>query len=339
MRILMLLTAAALALPSPAPASPTVSQSQADTVAGELPAFGAWLGRANAIHEPVQADLGGLGERWQQLQSIGYRRGGAEFRAAVDRSLALIAQARAQAEAIDTPAFASLEMPDDIHPATIRRNMIRTYDELGVAIGQFIPLADAFGSGDAAAVTAAGRRLFASLRVVLDTQVLLRRASLGAIPPEEAAWEVTNIEYLYIRTMGRLFEGVEQKMEGRPDPSLSADLLALADEFEATAGRGSEKLEAQIAELGESADALEIVGDRAGLDVVRRAARVSAALRPAFPIARRVAALLRAGVGSDRSRPPSMADINALVGGLRSVRGELDAVTHEENAALAAPVR
>lgn len=339
MRILGLLLAVTLALPSPAVPRTAITQSQAEAVASELPAFGAWLARLNAIHEPVQQDLSGFRARWQQFQRVGSQQGADEFRAAVSRSLTAIAAARAEAQALEAPPFDALDMPEDVHPRALRRNMIRTYDELHRAIAQFLPVVDAIGTGDAAASATAGRRLLDSLGIVLDTQVLLRRASLAATPREDAAWQVANVDYLYVRAAARLFKGLQRATEGRGDATLATDLLALAEEFDATARSGSEGLETQIAGFAETVAALEASGDRAELDAVRRAERVYGALRPIFPIARRMARMLREGVGSDRSRPVSFPQISALFGNLTPIRRELDAIARAEGAALIAPVK
>jgi hypothetical protein len=335
MRFQILLLAALLALPIPAVASPATEQSQGDVVASELAGFGRWLVRLNAIHEPVQENLGAFRGHWARFEATGYRQGGAEFRAAVAQTLTVIRQAEAGVEALDAPDFAALEMPEDVRTASLRRDLIRTYRELHNAMSQFVPVATALERGDAGAAATAGRRLFEGLRIVLDTQVSLRRAAMSATPREEAAWEVTNLEYLFARTASRLFKGLHEQMEGRTDRALAADLRALAGEFETTAEQGSEKLEAQYASFGEAAEGLERSGDRAGLDVVRRAQRVYASLRPAFPLARRVAGTLREAAGG----PLPLARINALFLALQPYRQELDALARAESEALAAPIQ
>lgn len=342
LRTALLAIAACLAWPAAAvPTQPPESEAQVSVAAidAEMRAYGEWMTRILALQAPVQNQLTALGPAWQSAQAEGItpRQLAERVRPSVARALAVIDAAISALDALERPEFASLDLPEDVRPAAIVRQLQAVNRQLRSAIDAFNPLLDALQNNDMAAVEASGTRLLASLGLVLESQVVLARASQAATPRDDPSWALGNFELIFFRTGARLFAAWRPFEPPRVDEALPADMIALADELEANAERGAQRLDAELETFAaELADA-QGRGDASHVMVLRRAIAAFTVTRGYFPLSRELGAILRAEAALVRGQPVTQESTVRFFGRLRPIRERMEEIGRQAVARMADP--
>lgn len=327
LRFLLVVAAAALVWASPSAAQQRTTPGEVAAIEAEMTAYGAWLGRVQEIEAPLQRELAGLSASYRQGTADGERAAAADqFRATINRILALADSTNALLEALDQPEVSALELPEDISPAAIVRDMAQLNRRIRDLIDGFNPLIDARLRGDSAALEAAANQLFAGLGQLFDSQILLARASLAATPHEDASWEVANFDLLFLRAGARIVAAFQPRSRARVDAALTGDLLALAEEIDANSRRGETRVEAELADLAATIADAEADGDTGSVAILRRVAAMFSELRGYFPLSRELAALLRAEAPAYRARALAQADFTRIFAQIQTIRNRMEAI-------------
>jgi hypothetical protein len=319
-------------LPPDSPAPPSVARIDAETAA-----YGAWLHAVNRIVAELHADFDAVRESWGPII-----RGGPDARVTIARARAQIArllsridEANARLAALDAPDIGSLPFPDDLLPPNLTREMIALHRGLRGAIEGFNTLFEAIERSDLSASAAAYTRIMRSMRLVYEGQVVLTRASLASTARDQSPWNVINVRLLFLRAMTRLIAAWPDDLRMSRDPSLSADLLAIAAELEATATEGGTRIETELLGYAAEAERAERDGNADTIRLMRRLNAVLTAVRDAFPLARDLAAALRAGAATAANGTIRIEALGQAVRSIMPLKARFDAIALRESAALA----
>lgn len=332
-----LIVAAFVAAPAaavPTRTDPRAAEAQPDPLArlnGELTTFGTWLTRATEIELRVQQQLAGLYPALQQGQTSGEQ----GIRAYVRRALTEIDAADAELGALELPQLEVLPLPDEMRPATLVAQVRRLNRDIRAVFAGIPPLLDSAGS-DPAAFTAGARRLYANMRLIFESQIVLLRAQQAATQRDDVTWEVIGFEVTMLRAAHRIF-GAYDPFQASVDRTLSADVVALADELDGNLREARRKLQAELARDQEDLAQAERRGDRAAVRTLQRLIRLTEITADYFPLAERLSAHLRDSAGLLRDRPLSLELLTRVFMPLREMRAALDALTLRHTRELAAP--
>lgn len=279
--VALLCAAPAVAAPQPRADSSNTAQS----VARELEAYGAFLTQLQQAQQPLHDRLVELQGRWANLDWSGDLAASATaFRSYSAEMDALILATDRQMATLPIPAVKELQLPADLMPARTRDEMMRMNRETGVLVGRFGPLLDAAIQNDIAAVRSAAGALLRSGRTLLESQILLIRASQAGVEDADSAWEAQNVDLILAQGMLRGLEAMIRLQEQQADPSFAADMRALAARARATGLEGGQKTDAELLEMREVlADARRSgAADEAGL--ARTAINILETSRPLFAL-------------------------------------------------------
>ena len=321
----------------PLPATPTTETvtPSVETVSQEMTGFGAWMTRLQEIVRPLQVELAGLRGAWQEATRGGARDGVAGFRDYVRRVEAAIDGADAGLRALDTPAFAALDLAEDLRPASVVRDMLRVNQETRVLVRNFLPLLDSISGNDPRAMQAATGELMRSVGVVLDSQIVFARAAIVSTEREEAAWEAGHIQLLFFRAMQRALNAWPNAMRGTADESLDDDFEQMARELDGHAQTGSAKNQAAIARLGGEARGLAEEGDEPRAQIIRRVAAIYAVSENYFGLGRDIATALRESAQIARRRPFTIDALGEVMTAISRWRPRFDEIAQQESAIMA----
>jgi hypothetical protein len=342
LRSLILLVAALAARPALAvPTQPPAQEAEVSPTAidAEMRRYGEWMARVMALQSPVQTQLSALGPAWQAARAEGgtSRQLVESIRPTVARTLAVIDTAISELNALEKPRFAALDLPAEVRPAAIVEELLGLNRQLRTTIDAFNPMLDAALNNDLAAVEATGIRVLASLRLVLESQVVITRASQAATPRDDPAWALGNFELIFYRSGARLFAAWHPFEPPRVDDSLPADMIALAGELEVNAEQGAQRLDAELESYaGELADAQER-GDASAAAVLSRGIAAFTITRGYFPLSRELAAILRAEAASMRGRPTTQESTVRFFNRLRPIRERMEEIGRQTVARMAEP--
>jgi len=333
--LLPIAAAASLAGGLAAAAAPPRSRPVASArVAQDLRAYGEWLARLDAIERPLQAGLAGLGARWAEAGRLPDPRAAAAlFRPVVARMAALVEETNARLRALSVPDLSSLRLIEGLRPAEVVGQMIRINSGIRDVVDAYNLLMDSLASADPRAADAAGQRMMEGIGLVFDGQIVFTRASLAATPRAEARWEMINVQLLYLRAVARAHASWPHARARTPDPGLAPDLLAIAAELETTASEGTAKLDGLIARTEAAGAEAGRARDRGRALALRRSAAMLRVDRRIFPLARRLAAILRDGAAALDGRPITPANFADLSRPLQQVHEAIEAILRDESAA------
>jgi hypothetical protein len=336
----ILILAALAASPAvAAPASQTQPGARAEpdpaaAIETELVAFGAWINRANAIQQRSQGLVMGLGPAVQQINASGAPAGErmARIRTALQQALSAADASAAEFEALDTPAFPGIDLPDELRPAALKQRMLELTRSQRSLIADLLRALDT-SVADPAAFRSAVEGLFRSITAIYDSQILLARATMESAPRDSSERAIHSFEVALLRGMYRLFRAYSP-FEPAIDRTLSADLAALAGEIDGQIRSGEVFLTAELAEVeSELADG-DVEGSEAAL--LRRAIAAISISRDYFEPARRLSAHFRALSQSLRGQILTEATLASVVAPLRQFRVDMDAVAMRQNQIIAA---
>ncbi|MGQ0660508.1 hypothetical protein [Sphingosinicella sp.] len=334
---LILLIAAAFIFTSPALSRSTMTAQppSAERLDTDLASYGRFLGEIARIQQPVQQQLSRLQGEWRAATQQGDPRIASErFRPVIARALAVIAEANSAFRSLQAPDLAPLDLPEDIRPAELVRQMIRTNEQAANVIEGYQPLLDAMIRNDAAAAGVAANGLISGVRLLLESQILLTRAAMATTPREESSWEMQNVELVFYRSAVRTLSAWPRSGGSPTDPTLASDLRAMADELERTAEEGTAKLEREMADFSAQIPELERGNDAASASILRRTMAALSVDREIFVVARDLAAVLRRG--ADSIGPTiSLADLTRLFSHAQTFRARFDDIIRREAAAVA----
>ena len=244
-----------LAMTGATPASAWVQRAEAEQgelgqVADDAAAYGQWLERLNAASSGMTLALQQLSPKWAAATaSSDPQASAAQFRPVIAETRQAVASAAARVRAMDTPSFTSMDLTADISTPVLKTQMLEVAEQTDALIESFNPLLDAMVRNDAAAVNAAGVKLFAGLRLLMRTQERMARASLLTSDKTKAEYESMRFQQLFFRGGERLVSGAERRIMGQADPAFAADMFALSNDFESNAVEGRKRLDVEIAEF------------------------------------------------------------------------------------------
>lgn len=328
---------------APAAAVPTTSERPGAEIASDPVAridadmvrYGTWLQRANEIEARVQQQLTGMYPALQQMQAASgsFEERTGRFRAYIQRAVAEIDAADAEIGALELPRLTTLELPEDLRPATIITQIRHLNRDMRALLADFLPLIDAIHSNPRA-VEAGAMRLYANLRLIFESQIVLLRARQAATARDDTNWEVLSFELSFLRAALRIFRAYDP-FEPRIDRALPDDLIALADELDGNLRQAREKLVAELAGLNRNLAEAERRGDGTQATALRRVVRVMETIGDYFPLVEQLSMHLREGAGLVRGRPLSQALLTRIFMPLRAIRGGFDQITLHQARLLA----
>lgn len=317
-----------------APAPPRSRPVASARVAADLRAYGEWLARLDAIEGPLRTELAGLSARWDEAnRRADARAAAAQFRPVVARMTALIEETNARLRALSVPELSSLQLIEGVRPAEVVGQMIRINSGIRDVVDAYNPLMDSLASADPRAADAAGQRMMEGIGLVFDGQIVFTRASLAATPRAEARWDMINVQLLYFRAVARAHATWPHARARTPDPGLAPDLRAIAAELETSATEGAAKLEGLIARTEAAGAEAGRARDSGRALALRRSAAMLRVDRRIFPLARRLAAILREGAAALEGRPITPANFGELSRPLQQVHDAIEAILRDESAA------
>lgn len=328
--LLLLWTAPLAATPTTEPIPPSAERLDSD-----LASYGRFLGEIARIQQPVQQQLSQLQGQWQAATQQGDPRVASDrFRPVIARALAVIAEANSAYRSLQAPDLAPLDLPEDIRPAELVRQMIRMNDQAASVVEGYHPLLDAMVRNDAAAAGVAANRLIGGARLLLESQILLTRAAMATTPREESSWEMQNVELIFYRSAVRTLSAWPRSGAPQADSTLAGDLRGMADELERTAEEGIAKLEREMADFSTEMRELEGGNDAARVSILRRTIAALSVDREIFAVARDLAAVLRRGAASI-GPTISLVDLTRLFSHAQPFRARFDDIIRREAAAVA----
>ena len=342
MRLPSLIVAGLLVFASPSGAAPTRPDSQPaapDAFAGELDrqlaGYGEWLVRLQEVQQPLQQMLVQFGPRWQAaLQQGGAAASAAALRPFISEAVAVADATDAALARLTTPEFPALQLDDTLRPAKLVDEMRRYTGQVRTVVGSFTPLLEAIGRGDPRAAERALDQLMANVRLLLQSQILMARASLASVPQEEASHSIVEVQLLYFQAAERIISSWPG-LEGRRDASLRGDLLRLADRLERTVATGLTRVDEETAQLRSALAAAEEEGDENFASLSRRTLAALDADRDVFPVGRELAAILRSHAPRFAGGTIPVTALSALFREIQPLRLRFDAIMAQEAAALA----
>lgn len=317
---------------APAKASAEQPISSQDVV-DETAAFANWLlALSEAASPAIDAARSIQGEWAQAMQNPDSRRAIASFRPVLSRTEQATALARQQILALETPAFAMLDLPSDLQTPELRNQMVQTVDQIAAMIRAFNPLLDAIAANDNRAGQAAAVQMFDAARTLYSSQRLFARAGMATIESGSPEYYSVEFDVLFYEAGGRLIESAARLAAGNADPELGRDLLRYADRIDEIAAGGATAAAEAKREYEESANVLADVASRTLLD---RGQRIDAAQQQAFRLWRSFGDTLRTGGTRASARPVTFADIRTMTGVLGPTRAQLDEIALEQARILA----
>lgn len=334
--LLLAIFSATPAAAAPASQEPPGGQVQADADAAvemQLTAFANWLNRANAIQMRSQGLLMGLGPTLRQINasdaSASERDG--SMRALLQQALTATESVGVEFEALDTPAFPEIDLPEELRPVALKRQMLELNRSYRSLIADLLRAVDV-GMSNPAAFATAVQGLFRNVAAIYDSQILLARATMESAPQDSSERAIHALEVASLRGMYRLFRAYSP-FDPAVDEGLPADLDALAREVDAQVRNGETRLAAELAEMEGELAAENAESSRAAL--LRRAIATISIGRDYLPPARRLAAHFRALAQSLRGQVLTEAALARVFPPFRQFRTDMDAVAMRQNQAMA----
>lgn len=315
-------------------AQPALAGQAATTevAASDLTALGRWMVRLTEIQQPTLDALGQLGPLWQSAVS-----GGTDveaFRTRIAEIQVMIVRASDEIERMPAPDL-RIGIPEEIRPASLRDNTLQINRQLGTALGEFVPALDAARRNDAAAANSALGKLLESMRLVAEARILLGRGMQAAMPRQSSAWDAANVELLLTRTLSRLLGAWPEVSAATVDPTLSRDLLALADAFAVSATEGERKCDREAAESAQRLAHAQRAGDRAAVTILRRQQAILPIVRRYFALARQLSTRLREQANASADRPLRPELYMTFTREFQVARTTIEQINRQASAALA----
>jgi len=290
-RVLLILAAVSVC------AAPSAAQPIAPMSAYEVDqaGYGRWIAQLSEIERPVHDALGSMqGYAQTLLESRDLSRTATDYRAEIRRHIATVDAVDARLAALETPEFPALQLPAEFSTAAVKRKVLEMNRHVRASLSSFIPLFDAIARRDLAAAQAANARSMEAVRLMMESQLLLVRASQAPLRRTQGAWHIVNIQVIYYRLVVRLIQDWPQAGRTlRQTAPLAREMNGLAAELDATASEGEARLEAELRLVRSMHAQAERRGDAARATVFRRSLAVMSEGRTCFPLAREFAALLR----------------------------------------------
>lgn len=334
-RLLTLGAAALLAVPSSAVPAPPAGGAPPSVAALDeaMAAYGRWMLQVMEAEAPLQQAFAALGPGFQEARSAGGSQTLAErMRPLIARTLATADAVNARIAAIETPGFPSLDLPPEVRPAAILREMLSVNREIRGVVAGLGALLDA---NDPEAVQTATVRLMASLRLLFESQILLRRATLAATPRDESSWNLANFDLLYLRVAARIFDAWHPFAPPRVAPELAGDMRALGAELEANAREGEQRIDAELAEYRTWLTAATDGHDPSQASMARRLTAVAQRTRDYIGLSRDVAAIIREAE-AEFGRPVGQDQVVGFLRRLQPIRARIESIARQIAAATAA---
>jgi len=323
-------------LPSSVVAAPARQQTDAiSQIDADMDSYGEWLGRISEIEGPVNEALEGLGARWQEAIRNGDPETATErFRPVIARIVADLDRADAQLDAMNTPEFESLELDSDLTTVALLQQYKDLNRQFRGVIGNLTSLFDGLQGRDEAAIRNSTRQVLESVRLMLESQALIARAGLEATPRDDSAWDVQNINLMYLRSTARLISAWPDDLVSRIDNSLGADLRNFATELEQSVAAGSSKLNRELQEYSDELEDAEREHDAARASVFRRVIALAQISREMLAIGRDMAAHLQVQAATFGGGQVSYVALVEALQSMRTLRGRMAVLDQRVGAAL-----
>lgn len=306
--------AALLCCAAPAGAVPAQAPSGSDRAASvdaAFSAYGRWLAELLRIAQPVQTAMSDIGNRAVAMtRAPDPFRAASELRPYVVRLVALSDATEVELARLDEPEFPILQLPPELRAGAIKNAMRHLNRSIGDAYRNYLPVLDAVARHDMAAARGGAARAMVSMQEIVASELLLVRAQQAALPPTSSAWQATNVQVLFLRTM-KLYADA---MTGGRDSlaALRRDLLTISEELDATAERGGAQADRELAQGRAMLSEAQRQGNVGAIAVLERSIRVSTAGSALFPLGRTLATLLRSQASRLPAAPSSVQLLSAL---------------------------
>ncbi|MCP1472097.1 hypothetical protein J3E64_003812 [Sphingobium sp. OAS761] len=285
----------------------------------EMAEYGAWMERLNAVQQPVVDSLVILQPAWQQAMQAGPAGAAGAFRPSLDRAVAAIDLADGKLTALDQPDFPTLELSEDIKPASLIADNRRFNGHVRTLMLSFPPLIDAMARNDADAGGQAARRMMDSVKLLVDAREKMARASLAATPQDGPGWHLANADLLFAQTMAMVVSPMNIDRTPTVDVAFAGRLDAMAERIDGAMAAGEADADETLERWNETAVDLDRFGQSNGLSAMQRAIRVIEVGRQVFAEVGGLAPVLREAASRLRKTPYSVAEGGALVQKVRPV--------------------
>ncbi|RYY25070.1 MAG: hypothetical protein EOP62_14610 [Sphingomonadales bacterium] len=300
-----------------------------NAISAQMASYGQWLQRLTAAQMVGLSELQSLRDKWQNVAQatrpiviISFRAEIAKARAAMLRSDELI-------RALDRPKFPLLDLAPDLLPDALIGHMLKTSANALELVDSFGPMLDAMLARDGKAADRAALKLLDAAKLLVDSQALLGTAMMATIDKDTAQYDAMQFDMLLYRSAARLIDAAGVTMRGGTQPEFHGDMERIAAEIDGIIARGTEKVEAAIADAKAELDEEE--GDSAMALLLRKSIEMDELERRSFTTARAFAAALRALPKG----AVSFAHIQQALNAVRIAREAMDAISTAQNDVLA----
>jgi hypothetical protein len=301
-------------------------------VGAQLIAYAEWLNRANQVQLRSTGQIMSLGPAMQQINASGASDAVTRprLRALLEGSLAEIRAARTDLDALDTPDFPALQLPQELSAAGMKQQMLHLNQNYIDLLNPLLRLTQA-GPTNASELRSTMQGLLSQVGSIYDSQILFARATMETAPHNSSDRMIHGFEVSNLRAMKRVVDALSP-FNPRVDPGLSTDLVAVAGELEVQIRNAETWLTAELADMERELASATSESRRA---LVRRAIAISLMSRDYFPVARRLAVHIRNSAASVRGRIITQTVAATIFQPFRQFRIDIDAVAIRQNQAAA----
>ena len=313
---------------------PTATRSAADVNAG-LARYNAWLAKldlteADALKVPDEMDA-----QWSRaIATRNANRISAMFRPQMARFKAVLATTNDKLRATDTPDFPELPLSTDIEPTTLVRSYLDLNSKFAAIVDSYGPIIVAIQRND----PAGARRAFAitehGIALLLDVRARMAQAHIASAPADSSLVELGGLQVDYFHAAARII-GSSAIGTGRLDAALAVHLGVIAEDCDRVATAGKAKADRQIEAFQNASTQAAMEGDRDRVVLFDHLVALKRAELPAYPLATRMANLLRVHIATLRSKPLTPELAKAMMYSLLPYR---DALIEIRNARGNAPL-
>ena len=316
---------------------PPATRSAAEVNAG-LERYNLWLAKLDSSEEDALKVLDNLDTEWARaIATRNPNRIAAMFRPQMVKFKAILAATNDRLRAIDTPEFPELRLGLDIEPASLVRTYIDLNTRFDGIVDSYGPVIAAIQRNDLAGVRRAGAAGPHGISLLLDGEARMAQAHMAGAAADSSLVELGNLQVDYFHAAARII-GSPAIGSGRLDPALAAQLGAIADDCDRVSTAGKAKADRQIEFYRNESTAAAMAGDRDRVIMFDHLVAIKQAELSAYPLARRMANLLRVHIGTLKARPLTAELAKAMMFSLLPYRDALIEINNAQSAPTAGSV-
>ncbi len=301
----------------------------------ELASYGEWLRQVDATIEPVLAEIRSVGPQWDAaLRNPSDADAEKVMLAVTMKADSAIMEARRRLAALPQPEFLNLDQREAERPAYFHAQADRILVQMREVVAGFGALLGSVRSGDEKAAKAAALQLLSATEVVVRAQGVMNEAWIATMSADEPGRYSLLFERQMSRSALRQFANDRKVVLGQPDPTLGADLAAIATEMDvainggiAAADASQDRLRATIAEIAPEDTRMKAT--------TVKYLEIAGLYRESFAVARRYADALRSAEPNLAPAQSTSSFLKELGVTLRDVRARLNAIATRQAEILA----